>query len=176
MEGVGKVKIQKSRPREFHRDADSAQDALRTSGRSGATPEKAEAKSTAAGLKTRATGAKSGGPGEDAARRLGSATPSHGTSSGVKPNQRLPVSPKKHRDAKNAEDPRYRSEIWRAGRGRCASPRERDALTRHFVGGKPLQIRKTSILTTSSGMRSGRTFLPASDSSGNAGCKNSGAR
>ena len=47
-------------------------------------------------------------PGEDATLPPGSATPSHGTSSGVKPNQRLPVSPKKHRDAENAKDRRYK--------------------------------------------------------------------
>ncbi len=70
------------------------------------------------------------------------------------------------------------------------------ALTWHFVGGEPNQRLPVSpmntsgrkkrgkpalqmhapILTASSGMRSGRTFLLASGSSGTAGCKNSAAR
>src|ERR1700746_3103279 len=69
-------------------------------------------------------GAKLGVPGEDAALPSGSATPSHGTSSGI----------------------------------------------------NLLQICKTPILTANSGTRSGRTFLPATDSSGNVGCRNSAAQ
>ncbi len=70
----------------------ASQDALRASGRAGATEEKAEANSTAAGLKTGATEAKLGVTAEKAEAKA--------TTAGLPGKER--------RDAKNAEDPRYK--------------------------------------------------------------------